>query len=77
MYEDYDAMKEALARMGRNIAKIGTPKPYGPMVFAVTGSGKVSQGILDVITKLPHVFVDPDELKNIDGKYDNKKIIIS
>lgn len=42
MYEDYDAMKEALARVGKNIAKVGTPKKYSPMVFAVTGTGKVS-----------------------------------
>lgn len=77
MYEDYDAMKEALARVGRNIAKSGLPKQYSPMVFAVTGTGRVSQGIIEVLTQLPHVFVDPDELKDVESKYDNKKIIIS
>ena len=77
MYEDYDAMKEALSRVSKNIAKVGTPKQYSPMVFAVTGTGKVSQGIIEVLEQLPHVYVDPDELKNIDDTYDNKKIIIS
>lgn len=47
------------------------------MVFAVTGTGRVAQGIIEVLEQLPHVFVDPDELKDVSTKYDNKKIIIS
>lgn len=47
------------------------------MVFAVTGTGRVAQGIIEVLEQLPHEFVDPDELKNVADKYDNKKIIIS
>jgi hypothetical protein len=45
----------------------------------VTGTGRVSQGIMEVLQQLPHVLVDPDQLKNlstIDG-IDNKRIIIS
>ena len=42
MYEDYDAMKMALTSVAKNIAKSGTPKQYSPMVFAVTGTGRVS-----------------------------------
>jgi alpha-aminoadipic semialdehyde synthase len=79
MYEDYDAMKAALASVARNIAKSGTPKHLGPLVFAVTGTGRVADGILEVLEQLPHVKVDPDELKNLEsivGK-DTKKIIIS
>jgi alpha-aminoadipic semialdehyde synthase len=79
MYEDYEAMKMALQSVARNISKSGTPKQYGPMVFAVTGTGRVAQGILEVLEQLPHVKVDPDELKNLPnivGK-DTKKIIIS
>lgn len=49
MYEDYDAMKMALQGVARNIAKTGTPKQYSPMVFAVTGTGRVSDGILEVL----------------------------
>jgi alpha-aminoadipic semialdehyde synthase len=47
------------------------------MVFAVTGTGKVSSGIMEVLEQLPHVKVDPDDLKDMEGKYDNKTIIIS
>lgn len=42
MYEDYDMMKQALANTAKNIAKSGTPKAFGPMVFAVTGTGRVA-----------------------------------
>jgi len=79
MYEDYDAMKVALAGVARNIKKSGTPKPYSPLVFAVTGTGRVAQGILEVLEQLPHLKVDPDELKNLSelAGADNRKIIIS
>lgn len=65
MYEDYEMMNQALSNVSRNIAKSGTPKAYSPMVFAVTGTGRVAQGILEVLELLPHVKVDPDDLKNL------------
>jgi hypothetical protein len=39
----------------------------------------VAQGILEVIEQLPHIKVDPDDLKNLSKIVgtDNKKIIIS
>lgn len=60
MYEDYEAMKAALASVARGIAKSGTPKQYPPLVFGVTGTGRVAQGIMEVLELLPHVKVDPD-----------------
>lgn len=42
MYEDYSAMQEALARIANNIQKGGLPPALSPMVFAVTGTGRVS-----------------------------------
>ena len=49
------------------------------MVFAVTGTGRVAQGILDVLELLPHQKIEPDDLKSHfeSGNYDNKKVIIS
>jgi len=49
MYEDYDAMCEALARVKKNIGKGGIPKSMCPMVFGVTGTGRVAQGALEVL----------------------------
>jgi alpha-aminoadipic semialdehyde synthase len=42
MYEDYDAMKDGLARVAKNITKNGLPEQYSPLVFAVTGTGRVA-----------------------------------
>jgi alpha-aminoadipic semialdehyde synthase len=78
MYEDYDAMKGALESVARGVSR-GLPKTVSPLVFGVTGTGRVSQGIMEVLQQLPHVLVDPDQLKNLstlDG-IDNKRIIIS
>jgi hypothetical protein len=48
------------------------------MVFGVTGTGRVSQGILEVLELLPHIKLDPDQLKDIPNMgLDNKKIIIA
>jgi len=49
------------------------------MVFAVTGTGRVAQGILDVLELLPHQKIEPDDLKLYfdSGMVDNKKVIIS
>ena len=79
MYEDYDAMKAALAGVAKSIAKSGTPKKFSPMVFAVTGTGRVAQGIMEVLEQLPHIKVEPDQLKNLAEIMgtDNKRIVIS
>lgn len=78
MYEDYDHMKETMQRMHNNILNSGIPQKFSPLVFAVTGTGRVSDGIIEVLKQLPHEMVDPDDLKDYIGKHkDNKKIIIS
>ena len=59
MYEDYEAMKEALARISKNISSGGLPRNESPIVFAVTGTGRVAQGILEVLKLLPHESVEP------------------
>jgi len=51
------------------------------MVFAVTGTGRVSQGIIEVLEMLPHENVSPDNLveyleKHKDEKSCTKKIVI-
>jgi len=42
MYLNYDAMKDALRRLGDNIKAGGMPRKLAPMVFAVTGTGRVA-----------------------------------
>ena len=42
MYSDYDAMKFALEMLNRNIKSGGIPKKLSPVVFGVTGTGRVA-----------------------------------
>lgn len=65
MYEDWEAMKEALGRVSKGIER-GALKAVGrPLVFAATGTGRVASGILDVLKCLPHEFVEPSKLKEL------------
>jgi len=81
MYEDYEAMKEALARIHKNILNGGIPIEQTPMVFAVTGTGRVAQGAIEVLELLPHVKVAPSELREWlavpENKSNNNQIVIS
>jgi hypothetical protein len=40
MYEDFQAMCEALAKVSKNIKSAGLPKALTPLVIAVTGTGR-------------------------------------
>ena len=42
MYGDYEDMSAALKKLSRDITTGGLPKSLCPMVFAVTGNGRVS-----------------------------------
>ena len=49
MYPDYSAMQYALKLLADNISKGGLPKQLVPMVFGVTGTGRVAQGSIEVL----------------------------
>ncbi|KAH8105477.1 Saccharopine dehydrogenase-domain-containing protein [Cristinia sonorae] len=48
--------------VGARIAADGTPKGLGPIVFGVTGTGKVAQGVLDLLADLPICMVNVQDL---------------
>ena len=63
MYLDYASMQFALARLADNIRAGGMTRSLAPMVFAVTGTGRVAQGSIEVLEQLPHTKVPPSELR--------------
>ena len=65
MYEDYNQMCIALKQVGEKIQKYGYSEKFGPLVFGVTGTGRVSQGIMEVLLQLPHQQVKPCELESV------------
>jgi len=74
-------MKYGLASLGRNMTSGGLPRKLTPMVFGVTGTGRVASGAIEVLEQLPHVKVPPSELRaylaDPVNASNNKKIIIS
>ena len=81
MYPDYDSMKFALSMLSNNILAGGIPKRLSPVVFAVTGTGRVADGSVEVLEQLPHVKVKPADLAaylaDPGNASNNKQIIIS
>lgn len=63
----------ALARVNRDIVSGGLPKDLCPMVFAVTGTGRVSMGCMEVLEQLPHVKVAAKDLHSYCADPENKK----
>ena len=49
--------------LSKNILSGGIPKQLSPVVFAVTGTGRVADGSVEVLEQLPHVKVKPEDLK--------------
>ncbi|CCL98467.1 uncharacterized protein FIBRA_00465 [Fibroporia radiculosa] len=56
--------------VGARIALEGTPKSLGPLVFGVTGMGKVAQGVLDLLEDLPIEKVKVRDLPALVGNPD-------
>lgn len=81
MYLNYDAMQDALRRLGEAIRAGSMPRNLAPMVFGVTGTGRVAQGSIEVLEQLPHVKVPPSELRAYlaipENAQNNRQIIIS
>lgn len=63
MYEDFQAMCEALAKVSKNIKSAGLPKALTPLVIGVTGTGRCASGSIEVLEQLPHVKVPPSQLR--------------
>ncbi|KAI9471949.1 MAG: Saccharopine dehydrogenase-domain-containing protein [Benjaminiella poitrasii] len=57
--------KSSLRRVGELIKTTGTPKDFGPLVFAFTGGGNVFQGAMEMLKELPHEFVSAKDLADL------------
>lgn len=81
MYQDYEAMCDALKMISKNIERAGLPKKLSPLVIGVTGTGRCASGSLEVLEQLPHVKVPPSELREFlakpENKANNKRIVLT
>ncbi|KAI8139537.1 Saccharopine dehydrogenase-domain-containing protein [Fennellomyces sp. T-0311] len=64
-YRGLPSAKLATRNMGNIIADEGTHSDFGPLVFAFTGSGNVTEGALEIFKELPHEFVPAEDLPKL------------
>jgi alpha-aminoadipic semialdehyde synthase len=70
-YKNLEKGKEMLKDVGELIENTGVPKPFAPFIFAITGSGRCAEGVLEILKCLPIKIVDPDELPGLVNDKDN------
>jgi alpha-aminoadipic semialdehyde synthase len=70
-YKNLEKAKEIIRDCGESLAEEGIPASAGPLIFAITSSGRCSQGVLEILECLPIKIVDPDDLESIVQDKDN------
>ncbi|CAK0819461.1 unnamed protein product [Prorocentrum cordatum] len=74
MYPSLAEAKRAVELAGESIRTKGLPAALCPFTAVFTGSGKVTNGALDIFKLLPHEMVAPRDLAGIcSGHADNRK----
>ncbi|KAF9481464.1 hypothetical protein BDN70DRAFT_876255 [Pholiota conissans] len=58
-------LRQALREIGTAIETNGTPPQLGPFIFGLTGTGKVAEGCLSMLSELPIVSISVEDLPNI------------
>lgn len=77
MYPSLDHAKEAISMVGKMITNKKLNIKLVPLIFAVTGNGRVTGGSVEILELLPHVWIEPDDLgKLFDGSMKPRKDII-
>ncbi|KAM7438042.1 hypothetical protein ABFA07_012446 [Porites harrisoni] len=74
-YKNSRAAKLAIYELGEDIKAGKLPAHFGPLSFVFSGSGNVSQGAQEMFQELPHIYVEPDELKKAIQSTDHRKVI--
>jgi alpha-aminoadipic semialdehyde synthase len=67
MFPNINSAKERLLQIGQDVKMNGIPGLKEPLVVAITGgpNGNVFQGILEILSLLPHEFVAVQDLPNL------------
>ena len=76
MYPSWEHAQTAVREVADHIRCYGLPREFGPCTFAFTGGGNVSGGAMELFKLLPHEFVTPEELPNLEHNFDNHKVQI-
>ena len=61
-YESLEDAKENIIKISKILQYNGMPKELSPIVFALTGRGKTSEGVAEILKLLPIKEIPPEEL---------------
>ncbi len=73
-YRDLEGAKEAVRKVGREIAEGGLPEELSPFTIGIAGYGHVSQGAQEILDLLPIEEVEPAELFALRDRARNDRI---
>jgi alpha-aminoadipic semialdehyde synthase len=62
MYSSLNAAKEAVESVGEEIASVGLPPNFSPLLFGFISNGNSSRGAQEIINMLPHTWIKPSEV---------------
>lgn len=65
MFPSVDDAKHSVDKVGKLIKKKLLPREICPFIIGVTSSGRVSQGVQEILKILPHEFIEPDQIENL------------
>lgn len=65
MYPNLNRAKERIKKIGDLITQRKIDNRLLPLVFAVTGNGRVANGCIEILELLPHKWIDPNELPKL------------
>ncbi|MCK4311910.1 MAG: hypothetical protein KAW88_04170, partial [Candidatus Cloacimonetes bacterium] len=77
---EYESVQDAIKQLklvGKEISKYGLPNEITPFNIFVLGYGHVSAGCQRILSALPIVKIDPDNLKKHQNNYKDNKIYLS
>lgn len=68
MYSSLNEAKEAIVKVGELILSKKLNFKLLPLVFGITGNGRVTGGAIEILELLPHEWIDPDDLHTLFDK---------
>lgn len=77
MYPSLEHAKKAVVKVGQMFKTKKLNQNLLPLIFAVTGNGRVTGGSVEILELLPHKWIEPDDLhKLFDGEDKSKNDIV-
>ena len=68
MYSSLNEAKEAIQKVGELILSKKLNLKLLPLVFGITGNGRVTGGAIEILELLPHEWINPDDLHTLFDK---------